>query len=452
MSLPPGPTQSAIFSTLHWMRRPFEFFEDCEARYGDTFTMRLFGLPPLAVYSNPEAVKEIFADTGEMLHAGRFNLTLRAFLGEHSVLMLDGKEHLRQRRLLLPPFHGERMQAYGQVMLDVTDESIDRWPMNEVFSIHGPMQTITLRVILRTILGIEEPRRLAEMSAAITGVLELAAWPPLLVPAMQVDLGPWSPWGRYRRRAARMDEMLRSEIRQRRRGGHDGRNDVLSLLIDARDEQGEPMTEDELVDELVTLLVAGHETTATGLAWALRWILDTPAVEHRLLDELDRAAREGPLTPERIGRLELLDAVVRETLRLQPVIPIVGRVLDKPARVGGFDLPAGTGVVCSIYLAQRRPSVYPDPRRFDPDRFLGKKFTPNEFFPFGGGIRRCIGMAFALYEMKMVLARVLTRTTLRLDRRDPIRVVRRAITLTPSGGLRVRLESRRDRSAAARAA
>lgn len=443
MSLPPGPTQSAIVSTWHWLRRPFEFFEDCEALYGDTFTLRLFGLPPLAVYSNPEAVKEIFADPDDMLHAGRFNLTLRAFLGEHSVLMLDGKEHLRQRRLLLPPFHGERMQAYGQVMLDVTDESIDRWPMNEVFPIHGSTQRITLRVILRTILGIEEPKRLAEMSAAIHGVLELAAWPPLMLPAMQIDLGPWSPWGRYLRRAARMDELLRSEIRQRRRGGHEGRDDVLSLLIDARDEQGEPMTEDELVDELVTLLVAGHETTATSIAWALRWILDTPAVEHRLLDELDRAAREGPLTPERIGRLELLDAVVREALRLQPVIPIVGRVLEKSARVGGFDLPAGTGVVCSIYLAQRRPSVYPDPRRFDPDRFLGKKFTPNEFFPFGGGVRRCIGMAFALYEMKMVLARVLTRATLRLDRRDPIKVVRRAITLTPSGGLRVRLESRR---------
>jgi cytochrome P450 len=434
------------------MRTPFEFFDDCAERFGDTFSLRFFGLPPLAVYSNPEAVKEIFADPDETLLAGKFNLTLRAFLGEHSVLMLDGKEHLRQRRLLLPPFHGERMQAYGQAMLDVTDESIDRWPMHEVFSIHGHMQTITLRVILRTIFGIEESRRLTEMSAAITGVLELAAWPPLLIPSMQVDLGPWSPWGRYLRRAARMDELLRSEIRQRRRGGHDGRNDVLSLLIDARDEQGQPMSEDELVDELVTLLVAGHETTATGLAWALRWILDTPAIEHRLLDELDRAAREGPLTPERIGRLELLDAVVREALRLQPVIPIVGRVLDRAARVGGFDLPAGTGVVCSIYLAQRRPSVYPDPRRFDPDRYLGKKFTPNEFFPFGGGVRRCIGMAFALYEMKMVLARVLTRATLRLDRRDPIRVVRRSITLTPSGGLRVRLESRRDRSGAARAA
>jgi cytochrome P450 len=181
-------------------------------------------------------------------------------------------------------------------------------------------------------------------------------------------------------------------------------------------------------------------------------VLDTPAVEQRLRDELDHASREGPLTPERIVRLELLDAVVREALRLQPVVPIVGRILDKPARVGGWDLPAGVGVVCSIYLAQRRPSVYPEPRRFDPDRFLGKKFSPNEFFPFGGGVRRCIGMAFALYEMKMVLARVLTRATLQLDRSAPVRVVRRAITLTPSGGLRVRLEGRRYRSDAAQAA
>src|SRR5262245_15238501 len=217
MPLPPGPKHSILVTTWHWMRRPFEFFDECSARYGDVFTMRMPGLPPFAVFSQPETVKEIFADADEALLAGKFNLSLRAFLGERSVLMLDGKEHLRQRRLLLPPFHGERMQFYGQAMLDVTDDAIDRWPMREVFSIHGPMQAITLRVILRTILGIEEPKRLAEMSKAITDVLELAAWPPLLIPAMQVDLGRWSPWGRYLRRAARTDAMLRSEIRQRQR-------------------------------------------------------------------------------------------------------------------------------------------------------------------------------------------------------------------------------------------
>jgi cytochrome P450 len=240
--------------------------------------------------------------------------------------------------------------------------------------------------------------------------------------------------------------MIDAEIHERRAEGSRGRKDILSMLVDARDEAGAPMTDEELRGELVTLLIAGHETSATALAWTFRWLLEKPQLAARVRAEL--AAAEGddgasPLTPERIAKLELLDAVVREALRLQPVIPLVGRMLTRSARIGGHDLPAGVGVVCSIYLAQRRASIYPNPNEFDPDRFLGKRFSPNEFFPFGGGIRRCIGMAFALYEMKMVLARVLARTTLVLAPTKPIHVVRRSITMTPSEGLRVRMTERR---------
>ena len=404
------------------------------------------------MYSRPEDVKEVFADDGNLLQAGEFNLSLRAFLGEHSVLMLDGGEHMRHRKLLLPPFHGERMHAYGQTMLDIADASIDEWPLHTPFALHGYMQWITLQVILRTVFGVDGAARLARFDRVITEQLDIAAWPPLLIPFMQKDLGRFSPWGRYVRKRRDTDEMIYSEIRERRAAGSQGRTDILSMLLEARDEQGAPMSDVELHDELVTLLVAGHETTATALAWTFRWLLEMPELASRLRTELARAEEAGPLTADAISKLELIDAVARESLRLQPVIPLVGRVLTRPARVGGYDLPAGIGVVCSIYLAQRRADTYPQPDRFDPTRFLGKKFSPNEFFPFGGGVRRCIGMAFALYEMKMVIARIVSRTTLALAATRPVSVVRRSITMTPSEGLRVRLIERRPRHASVKAA
>jgi cytochrome P450 len=444
---PAGP-KASVFTTLSWMRRPFEFLEECAARYGDTFTLRFPSLPPLVMFSRPEDVKSIFADDGADLHAGEFNLQLRAFLGEHSVLMLDGKEHMRHRKLLLPPFHGERMQAYGQTMLDVADDVIDAFPERAPFALHGPMQSITLKVILRTIFGMEGAAGLSRFEGLMTDLLRIAAWPPLLLPFMQRDLGPLSPWGRFVRKQRESDALVYAQIRARRAEGTQGRTDVLSLLVDARDEEGRPMSDEELHDELGTLLVAGHETTATALAWTFRWLLERPHIAARLKAELAGAAASGPLTPERIAKLDLLDAVAREALRLQPVIPLVGRILKRPMRVGGYELPAGAGVLCSIYLSQQRPAAFPRPREFDPDRFVGKKISPNEFFPFGGGVRRCIGMAFALYEMKMVIARVVMRTTLALASGAPVRVTRRSITLTPSGGLRVHLVSRAPRPAA----
>lgn len=450
-STPPGPSQSPLLLTYHWLQRPYDFLDECAERYGDTFSLSFRGLPPMVVFSNPDDVKEIFHDDGESLQAGKFNLTLKAFLGSHSVLMLDGKEHRRQRKLLLPPFHGERMQAYGRDMLDITQDEIAAWPLGRTFSFHETMQSITLRVILRAIFGMEEGPREVEMRKAIVDILEIAAWPPLLIPALQKDWGPWSPYGKFLRKNQAGSRLLLEEIGRRRREGTAGRADILSLLVDARDEDGEPMSDHELRDELVTLLVAGHETTATALSWAFRWLLAHPSIELRLIDEIDSCAASSGLTPAAIAQLPLVDAVAREALRLNPVIPIVGRVLARPMRVGGWELPAGVAAVCSIYLAHRRPDRYPDPTRFDPDRFLGKKLTPNEFFPFGGGVRRCIGMAFALYEMKMVIAKVVREAQLRLARRRPIRVVRRAITLTPSDGLEVVLTTRRPTGSVPRA-
>jgi cytochrome P450 len=445
MTLPDGPQHLPVLQLVNWIRRPTQFLDACHARFGDVFTVRLATFPPLVVLADPEAIKQVFSAGPDEMHAGAANVVLRPFLGHHSLLMLDGAEHLRHRRLLLPPFHGERMHAYGAQMLALSDREIDRWPLHTPFAIHAPMQEITLQVILRTVFGLQDAARLARASTLLRSGLEIASWAPLLLPALQVDLGRFSPWGRYLRIARQADALLFAEIHQRRAFGRSDRDDVLSLLLQARDEQGQPMSDQELRDELLTLLVAGHETTATALAWGFQRLLEHPRILLRLTGEIAAAAPAGVLLPERLAKLEFLDATVREILRLQPVVPMVGRVLQQPTRIAGYDLPAGTVVAPSIYLAQRRAQVFPEPARFDPERFLRAKPTPYEWFPFGGGIRRCIGMAFALYEMKMVLAAVLSRTSLRLAPGPSARIVRRAITLAPSGGVRVIVDAKRPR-------
>jgi cytochrome P450 len=309
------------------------------------------------------------------------------------------------------------------------------------------MQAVTLQIILRTVFGVESGPRFAELADVLTRGLDIAAWPGLLFTFMQKDLGRLSPWGRFQRLAGRAGEILREEIRRGRAEGTAGRADVLAMMLEARDETGAPLSEDEVHDELVTLLIAGHETTATALAWALRWILTNEALVQQLRDEIATAGGE----PSRIAKLELLDGTVKEALRLQPVIPLVGRVLQQPASFAGLELPAGVIAAPSIYLVHRRPSVYPEPDAFRPARFSTFKPTPWEWLPFGGGLRRCIGAAFALYEMKMVLAALLPRVEMRLGV-DVVKVVRRGITLTPSDGLPVVVAAKRARTSAARAA
>jgi cytochrome P450 len=447
MALPSGPTLHPVFQAVRWIRDPFQVLDECKARFGDTFTLRV---PPIrggfVILSDPEDVKEVFALGPDDGHAGKANFVLKPFLGEHSLLLLDGAEHLRQRKMMLPAFHGERMTAYGQAMCDLAHDSIDTWPIGTPFAVHGPMQSVTLQVIVRTVFGIGEGPRFSELSDLLTRTLNASAWPGFLFPAMQQDLGRYSPWGRLVRLRRRGTEILRAEIRRGRERGTAGRTDVLAMLLEARDEAGQPLTEDEVHDELITLLVAGHETTATSLAWALRWILPDRSLASRLREEIASAGDD----PARIAKLDLLDATVKEALRLQPIIPIVGRVLQRPMKLGGMDLTAGTMVAPAVYLVHQRPSLYPDPRAFKPERFLTFKPGPSEWLPFGGGLRRCIGAAFAIYEMKMVLASMLPRIDARLaDAR--VRTVRRGITLAPSGGLPIVVTARRPRPGVARA-
>lgn len=447
MLLPPGPRLPAAVQVLRWLRNPFAVMDACQARFGDTFTLRLpMVANGLVLVSNPDVVKEVFALGPDEGHAGKANLILQPFVGKHSLLLLDGAEHLRQRKMMLPAFHGERMHGYGLSMLELAHDSIDQWPVGERFPAHRPMQAITLQVIIRTVFGIGEGPRFLELADVLTRALNAGAWPGLFFTFMQRDLGPYSPWGRFLRLMTRASAILRGEIRRGLQVGSAGRTDVLAMLLEARDEAGDPLTEDEIHDELVTLLVAGHETTATSLAWALRWILPDRALVGRLRDEIATASGD----PPRIAKLELLDATVRESLRLQPIVPVIGRVLQQPMRFAGLELPAGAAVAPAIYLVNRRPALYPEPDRFYPERFLTFKPAPWEWLPFGGGLRRCIGAAFAVYEMKMVLAAMLPRVDARLAT-DHVRPSRRGITITPSGGLPIVVTGHRPRPAAVRA-
>lgn len=448
MALPPGPREPAIVQLVQFTQRPLEWLDDCARRYGDPFTSHFPGLGAFVLASSPALIKEIFTGDADVLHAGKANAMLEPFVGKHSVLLLDGAPHLRQRRLLSPPMRGERMQAYASLIGEITRAELARMPVGEPFSLHEHMQSITLEVILRAVFGLEEGAHMRSLRSLLLAMLEPPPAIMAFIPVRYLDF-PLSPYRTFVKRRAAVTRSLREVIRARRAalaaGGEPG-TDILSLLLTARDEDGAPMTEDELCDELVTMLVAGHETTATALSWAFACLL-----EHRHVAERLRAEIAGEEDPAALAGVEYLDLVVKETLRLRPVIPDVVRKTQRPVTFAGHELPAGVSLTPCIHLAHRRPESWPDPDRFDPERFRGAKLDPYAWFPFGGGIRRCIGMAFAMYEMKIVLGTILPRVEVRLAKPGTVPVVRRTITLAPKHGTRVILEGRR-RDAARRVA
>jgi len=395
----------------------------------------------MVVFSDLDAIKDIFTADPDALHGGEAQGPfLGPIIGWNSLLLLDGARHRRERRLLMPPFHGERMQIYGRVIREITDRAIDRWPIGRPFRVHPEMQAITLDVILRAVFGLDEEHALTRVRDTILRALHLfegPAAPFLGIPVLQHELGGLSPWGRFVRCKRDLRRILHEEIVRRRTDGTAGRTDVLSMLVDARDEDGAPMTDDELFDEMFTILGAGHETTASSLAWTFCHVLPRPDVLDRIAAEHARVVGEGPVEPEHLPRLEYLDAVIKETARLTPVATQTTRHLMVPTRIGQRDLPAGVNVSAAIYATHHRADLWPDPERFDPDRFLGTRPEAYTFFPFGGGERRCLGAAFASFEMKVVLAQVLSRTRLRLAPGYRMRPLLRAITVAPSKGVPV---------------
>jgi cytochrome P450 len=448
MPLPPGPSLPALAQTALFVARPVEFLEYCHRRYGDCFTINtvIFGREIEVVH--PDAIRQIFTGNPDVLRAGEANSILGPLLGPRSVLLLDGAEHVRQRKLLVPPFHGERMVAYAETMLEITDRVAATWPVGSPFSMHPFMQEITLDVILRTVFGLEEGSHLDDLHEALTHILDQQSRPATAFftsPPLRRSFFGLTPWDGFLRGVKRADDLIYGQIRRRRseaRAAHG--HDVLAMLLDAKDEQGHGMTDGELRDELITLLVAGHETTATMLCWAFDMVLGDARVRTRLLTELDGAGAGGD-DPDvaAVARLPYLDAAIKEVLRLRPVIPAVGRRTKAPVTVGGYDIPAGELLVPVSLLTHRLSSYYPDPEAFQPERFLDSKPDPYAWFPFGGGARRCLGMAFSLYEIKIVLGRILSRFALRKRTPAAASVALRGFTVVPKGGTEVVVEGRR---------
>ena len=429
MALPPGPRQPVSVQTMRWIYRPGPFMEDCRRRYGDVFTIRLPMAGDIVFLAHPDAIKETFRGDPEVFRAGEAAQTLDVIFGNSSILLLDGPEHMRQRKLMLPPFHGERLQRYGAVMREIVDEDLAGWPRGAEFSLHERLQAITLEVIMRTVFGFDDPAARARLRDALVAWVEASLSPWNSLPYLRHDLGEHSPWGRFLRRGEEVDRIVYDEIEERRRDPRlEERDDVFSMLLLARDEAGEPMTPQELRDEMLTLLLAGHETTATALAWAFNHLLRQPEQLERLVAEA--RAGEG---------MDYAEAVAQETLRLRPPIPIVGRILSRPVTLAGWDLPAGVAVAPCIYLVHRREDLYPDPYEFRPERFLENGPETYTWIPFGGGVRRCLGGSFAIYEMKVLLHAILARADLRAEgERELMR--RRAIVFAPERGTQVVLD------------
>jgi cytochrome P450 len=436
MTLPPGPRTPGLLNIARFAMRPLQTLRAWQARYGNVFTIRMTGFGTGVYVADPEAIRELFTGDQSDLLAGEANSFMEPVLGPHSVLVLDGREHLRQRKLLLPPFQGSHVSAFREVIREVAERELERWHAGAELVLRERMRALTFEVICRAVFGVTEEQRVAVLRERLAAVIDSS---PvfMLTPLARTDLGPLSPGGRFARRLRAADEVLYEEIARRRSEPDlESRSDVLSLLLRARDEDGRAMTDAELRDELFTMLGAGHETTATGLSFAFELLLRNPSTLARLREELAR------------GDDAYLDAVTKETLRLRPVIDAAERTLTKPRMVAGWELPAGVKVYPGIALVHMREELYERAHEFRPERFVDEGADSYTWLPFGGGIRRCIGAALAQAEMAEVLRVIAPRAELRPTRERPDPVVLRGITLAPKHGVRVRVEE--IRAAAAR--
>ena len=429
--LPPGPGQPAFVQTIAWWSRPIATLERNRARYGKRFTIRLLGAPPFVMLSDPDEIKELMTAPPDVLHPGEGARILEPVVGSNSVILLDEQAHLEQRKLMLPAFHGEKMQRLTGLMAEVAEREAASWPRDESVALHPRLQALTLEVILRAVFGLDPGARLDALRDKLTEILALGARPLGQLPQLQRDLGPLSPYARFERLKAEADALV-FELIDDRRAEEAGRDDVLSMLLAARHEDGSPMSPQELRDELMTLLVAGHETTASELAWAFERLVRTPEVLSRLVREIDGDDGDAYLT-----------ATIQETLRRRPVLPNAApRLVKQPVEVGGWRYEPGVCLVANAYLVHHDPAIYPNPYDFRPERFLDSPPGTYTWIPFGGGRRRCLGASFALVEMKVVLRALLSRARIESAGAGRERSRRRSITLSPGKGALVVLRDR----------
>ena len=435
---------------IQWVVDPVGYMETAAQKYPDIFTTEIIGFGNSIVFVNePQAIQQILTNDRKQFSApGELNSILKPILGNSSVMMLDGDRHKKRRQLVMPSFHGSRMQNYGQLIFDLTTRVFDGLSVdktlnknsNGTFLARDAMQDIALQVILQAVFGLYDGDRCQKLKELMSKMGELFISPltsaALFFPSLQKDFGAWSPWGNFVRQREQIDKLIYSEIAERRANNNPNRTDILSMLLLAVDEEGKFMTDEELRDELLSLLLAGHETTATAMSWALYWIHRLPEVKAKLMHEIESVS--DPDDWMSIFKLPYLTAVCNETLRIHPVAMITfPRVVEEPVELLGYKLEPKTIVLGCIYLLQHREDLYPDAEKFRPERFLERQFSPYEFMPFGAGVRRCIGEALAQFEMKIVLATIISRYNLELSDRKPVKPQRRGVTLAPAGGIKM---------------
>jgi cytochrome P450 len=416
--LPPGPRVPAVVQTFGWWHRPTAYVERLRRRYGTRFTLRLLNQGPFVVLSDPDEIREVFTAPPDVLHPGEGAVLLEPIVGTHSVILLDEAPHMEQRKLMLPAFHGDRMQRLAGLVTELSAEALDAWPRGVPFAVHERMQALTLEVILRAVFGLEEGARLDALRPRLTAMLSFGDSPLSLLPAMRDTPVGRRRFARFMADRTEADRLLFELIAERRASGEQ-RDDVLEMLLGATHTDGSPMRDEEIRDELLTALVAGHETTASSLAFAFELLSRDPAAQARLADATDTA---------------FLESTITEVLRCRPVLPNPEpRLVVKPFEVGGWTYEPGTVLICSAQLVHHDPAIYPDPYAFRPDRFLDRKPGTYTWLPFGGGRRRCLGASFALLELRVVLREAFARFTLApAGARERAR--RRMITITPERG------------------
>ncbi len=438
-NLPPGPRTPTLLQTLGTWSRPTALLERNRARYGPRFSVRLLGQPRIVMISDPQDIREIFMAPPEVLHPGEGAKILEPLVGRHSVILLDEAPHLEQRKLLLPAFHGERMQRLAGLMAELTEREIATWPREQEIELHPRLQRLTLEIILRAVFGLETGARLDSLRDLLTRILAFAESPLSLLPPLPPWLARFTPMAGFDRLIEQADRHI-FELVEQRRGEDSHGDDVLALLLAATHEDGSPMSAQELRDELVTALAAGHETTASELAWAFSRLAREPHALGRLRQEIDAGEDEQYLT-----------ATINEILRLRPVLPNAEpRLVKQPIEIGGVRYQPGVMLLADVYNLHHDPDIYPDPHAFRPERFIedeggqagGRASQSYTWIPFGGGRRRCLGASFAQLEMKIALRAVLSRFELRPVGARPERARRRSITISPEHGCRVVLTDR----------
>ena len=450
-----------IESTSGWLRtlrqinallRPLELTEKRSQKYGDFYQITFKKSPPTIITSNPRAIKDIFTTTPDRFDVGKSNKALSFLVGDNSLLLLDGQKHKERRHLLMPPFHGESLQKCSDQITTITNKVCDRLNPSKPFKVRSLTQEITLRVILSVVFGVESGTRSDQLRELLTKLLDTFNNPLnsslIFFPILQKDLGKFSPWGKFVRLQKDIKALINAEIKAKREllaASELTSNDILSLMLLAKDENGVGMTDAELHDELITLLFAGHETTASALAWIFYWVHYHPEIEQKLRLELDELDQD--FDYQTINNCVYLNAVVAETLRIYPIAAAAfPRIFNQPVSIMEYDLAPDTWLLISIYALHHREDLYPNPKQFKPQRFINQNYSNYEYIPFGGGNRRCIGSALALLEMKLVTATILKRFKFELtsDRQssrghNQMKPVRRGLTLAPPASFKINI-------------